>query len=308
MRFAFFFVSVFGFVFCQSAKSEVRPEVMTHANIVYAQVDGTDLKLDLHIPNAAHSPPLLVWIHGGGWRAGSRKNPKLLEMTTSGYAVASISYRFTDKAIFPAQIYDCKAAIRWLRGNAKQHGYNADAIAVAGSSAGGHLALLLGVSGDVRELEGSVGEHADQSSRVQAVIDYYGPSDFVLRGKTQPERAYTEKSGSFALLGGVRDGKVSDELQRQASPAQYVSADDPPLLIFHGDADKTVLLDQSERIATLYEDAGLDSKLVVLKNAAHGGRDFFRGQHFQAAKLCIEQHCPMPKRGEGPSTRQRPAE
>lgn len=126
-------------------------------------------------------------------------------------------YRFTKEAIFPAQIHDCKGAVRWLRANADRFGYNADWIAAAGSSAGGHLALLMGTSGGVTELEGNVGGNPNESSSVQAVIDYFGRSDFVLRGKTQPERAYTDKSGSFALLGGVAGEKLDPKTERFAS-------------------------------------------------------------------------------------------
>lgn len=259
-------------------------------DLVYATVGGQELQLDLHVPTSVSNPPLMVWIHGGGWRGGSRKKPRLLELTHEGYAVASISYRLTDTEIFPAQIHDCKGAIRWLRANAKRFGYNAERIAVAGSSAGGHLALLAGTSGGVKQLEGDIGGNLDQSSTVQAVIDYYGPSDFVLRGKTQPDRAYTEKSGSFALLGGLRDGKLKPEMEQFASPVTYVSADDPPLLIFQGDADKTVLLDQSQRIHDLYQAAGLDSQLIVLKNAGHGGKGFFSGESFEAVKAFLERH------------------
>jgi acetyl esterase/lipase len=261
-------------------------------NLVYAEVDDQPLQLDLYLPAASQKPPLVVWIHGGGWRAGSRKNPKMQDLTKHGYALASISYRFTDKAIFPAQIHDCKAAIRWLRAHAGSYGYNADWIAVAGSSAGGHLALLVGVSADVAELEGKIGNHFDQSSRVQAIIDYFGPSDFVLRGKTQPERAYTEKSGSFALLGGLQTQTLSQERERFASPAHYVSADDPPLLVFHGTADQTVLLDQSQRIVSLYHEADLAARLVTLEKAGHGGKPFFSGEHFGTAKSFLDQQRP----------------
>ena len=135
--------------------------------------------------------------------------------------------------------------------------------------------MLLGVSGNVEELEGNLGDHRDQSSRVQAVIDYYGPSDFVLRGKTQPDRAYTEKSGSFALLGGPATGKLSPEVEAFASPAHYVTADDPPLLAFHGDSDQVVLLDQSQRIVDLYRKQDLQAELIVLEGAGHGGSPFF---------------------------------
>ena len=279
-------------IFAADSRCDESPTVKVRRDITFAEVDGQPLKLDLYIPETAQSPPLVVWIHGGGWRAGSRKNPKIEDITRRGYALASISYRFTDEAIFPAQIHDCKAAVRWLRANADRFGYNRRWIAVAGSSAGGHLALLMGVSGGQGELEGNVGGNLDQSSTVQAVIDYYGPSDFVLRGKTQPERAYTEKSGSFALLGGLKRGKVTPDTETFASPAHYVSDDDPPLLIFHGDADKVVLLDQSLRIRKLYSDAGLKVRLVTLKGAGHGGQQFFAGGQFETAKAFLDEHRP----------------
>ncbi len=262
-------------------------------DLVFAKVDDQRLTLDLYLPETHDDPPLVVWIHGGGWRGGSKNKPALEQITEHGYALASIRYRFTDKAIFPAQIHDCKAAVRWLRAHAERYGYDAEWIAVAGSSAGGHLALLMGVSGEVDELEGDVGEYPDQSSTVQAVIDYFGPSDFVLRGKTQPDRAYTEKSGSFALLGGLQSGELTGESETFASPSHYVSADDPPLLVFHGKADQVVLIDQSEHIVQRYRAAGLNARLVVLEEAGHGGKEFFRNANFNAAKEFLNQHAPQ---------------
>ncbi len=252
-------------------------DVRVLKDIEFATVDGHSLKLDLYLPNA-DDPPLVVWIDGGGWRAGSKERCRVSWLTEHGYAVASISYRLTGKALFPAQIHDCKAAVRWLRAHAERYGYEADRIAVGGSSAGGHLALLMGVSGKVEELEGNVGNHLDQLSAVQAIIDYYGPSDFVLRGKTQPDRAYTEKSGSFALLAGLRDGKVKRETEQFASPSTYVTSDDPPLLIFHGDVDRDVLFDQSQRIQQLYKAARLPVTLYVLAGAGHGGKEFYNAR------------------------------
>jgi dipeptidyl aminopeptidase/acylaminoacyl peptidase len=151
---------------------------------------------------------------------------------------------------------------------------------------------MLGVSGDVPDLEGDVGDHGNQSSAVQAVIDYFGPSDFVLRGKTQPERAYTQASGSFALLGGLKTGRLEPEMERRASPATYVSNGDPPLLVFQGDADQVVLPDQSQRIVELYSKAGLPARLVTLKGAGHGGKAFFSGTHFDTAVEFLDKHRP----------------
>jgi acetyl esterase/lipase len=274
-------------ILAQSVKSQesapTQEMVTLHRDIEFATVDSHSLKLDLYVPQTSSRPPMVVWIHGGGWRGGSKNKTPLKNLTEHGFAVASISYRFTDRAIFPAQIYDCKGAIRWLRAHAEEYRYDASWLAVAGSSAGGHLALLLGTSGGVAELEGDVGGHLDQSSVVQAVIDYFGPSDFVLRAKTQPERAYTELSGSFALLGGVKSGAVDKQLEVTASPVHYVTPQDPPLLVFQGTADETVLPDQSERIVAAYREHGLQAELVLVEGAKHGGAVYFSGNNFDRA-------------------------
>ena len=275
------------------------PTMSVHRDIVFATVGDRPLKLDLYMPGdkqdreeAGAGPHLIVWIHGGGWRKGSKARLPIRKLVDDGYAMASISYRFTDTAIFPAQIHDCKGAIRWLRANADKYGYDGRWIAVGGSSAGGHLALLLGTSAGVAALEGDVGGHLDRSSAVQAVLDYFGPSDFVLRGKTQPERAYTEKSGSFALLGGLKDGKISPELEKLASPAFHVDRGDPPLIVFQGANDKTVLPDQSQRIISAYKAAKLDATLVLVKGAGHGGSVFYEGDNLERARQFLEQHRP----------------
>jgi len=247
-----------------------------HKDIEFTNVDGHSLTLDLHMPTQEKNSHLVVWIHGGGWRGGSKEKCSVTWLTEHGYTVASISYRLTDKAIFPAQIHDCKAAVRWLRANADKFGYKTDRIALSGSSAGGHLAALLGTSGGVKELEGDVGGNLDRSSRVDAVIDFYGATDFVLRSKTQPHRANQEGSVVYRLLGGGADQKV--ELARLASAAFHVTGDDPPFLVFHGDQDKTVLLDQSQRIHEVYSRAGLTVTLQVLKGAGHGGKEFYTGK------------------------------
>ena len=242
-------------------------------DLEFAVVDGHSLKLDLYLPENVKSAPLLVWIHGGGWRAGSKNNCSVSWLAEKGFAVASISYRLTDKAIFPAQIHDCKAALRWLRANKSKYAYSSEKVAVAGSSAGGMLAALMGTSGDVKALEGTVGGNNDQSSRVDAVIDFYGASDFILRSKTQPHRANKEGSVVYRLLGGGADKKV--ELAKQASAAYHVSSDDPPMLVFHGDKDNTVLLDQSLKIQEVYKKAQLPLDLHILKGAGHGGKQFY---------------------------------
>ncbi len=254
-----------------------------HRDIPYASVGGEELKLDLYIPEGVVKPKLVVWIHGGGWRGGSKAKPPVRCLLDEGYALASVSYRFSEVAIFPAQIYDCKGAIRWLRAHADEYGINADWIAVAGSSAGGTLALLLGTSSGVAELEGDVGGNREQSSRAQAVINYFGPSDFVFRGETQPDVAYSEKSGSFALLGGKKFGAVDKQLELAASATHYVTPDAPPLLVLHGTADELVLPNQAQRIVDAYSKVGLTARLILLDGAGHGGGRFFWGEPMQAA-------------------------
>ncbi len=209
-------------------------------------------------------------------------------LTGHGYSVASISYRLTDKAPFPAQIHDCKAAVRWLRANAEEFGYSTDRIAVAGSSAGGHLAALMGTSGDVKNFEGTVGGNLDQSSRVDAVVDFYGATDFVLRSKTQPSRANKEGSVVYLLLGGGADKKV--KLAKAASAAFHVTPDDPPFLIFHGDKDNKVLLDQSQRIVEVYKKARLPITLHVLEGSGHGGEEFYQGHRRKLIVEFLKQH------------------
>ncbi|MEZ6045928.1 MAG: alpha/beta hydrolase [Planctomycetaceae bacterium] len=252
--------------------SEVQAEVKIIPDLEYANVDGQSLQLDLHMPQGVKNPKLVVWVHGGGWKQGSRKSTKIPWVPEEGYAMASISYRFTDKAIFPAQIHDCKGAVRWLRAHADEYGYQADKILIAGSSAGGMLVALMGTSGDVPELEGDVGGNLDQSSRVQAVIDFFGATDFELRLRTQPEHVNPSDSGVYKLLGGTIGDKL--ELARQASAVTHISKDDPPLLVLHGTEDKTVPFNQSERIVEVYQEAGLPVEFIPLEGAGHGGDAF----------------------------------
>ncbi|MDF1860582.1 MAG: alpha/beta hydrolase [Verrucomicrobiales bacterium] len=270
----FFFLILFVLVGSTSVIPAEESRVV-HKDLVFATVDGTDLKLNLFLPDKAVHPPLVIYIHGGGWRNGSYQKNLVPWMTDHGFALASVSYRLTDKATFPAQIHDVKASVRWLRAHAEKYGFDATRIGVCGTSAGGHLAMLLGMSGDVEALEGNVGGQADQSSRVQAVVNYYGPSDFVLRSKTQPAKTESPDGSAYLLL----NGKASEQPDKAklASPAWQVSQDDPPLLILHGEKDATVFLDQAERIRDAYDAAGLPVACHFQNCAGHGGAVFFQG-------------------------------
>lgn len=243
-------------------------EVERHDDIRFADPGGVELLLNLHMPKGVKNPPLVMFIHGGSWMNGDRSRCRLDWVAQHGYAVASIEYRLSSEALFPAQIHDCKGALRWLRAHQAEYGYDASKVVVAGTSAGGHLAALMGTSGDVAELEGDTAGHGDQSSRVQGVIDYYGPSDFVKRSENQPSKTDDPEGGVYRLIGGPV--KKNLEAARVASPVTHLSTDDPPFLILHGDADKTVFLDQSELLARLCKDMGIDVQFHIEPGGGHG--------------------------------------
>jgi len=243
-------------------------EVEIKRDIVFAQPDGVNLLLNLHLPKAVQQPPLVMFIHGGSWKNGNRNNCKVAWLAAKGYAVASIEYRVSTEALFPAQIHDCKGALRWLRAHSSDYGYDATNVVVSGSSAGGHLAALLGTSADVEALEGSTGGNLDQSSRVQGIVDYYGPTDFVRRSENQPSKTDHPKGGVYQLLGGPVKSNL--ELAKTASPVTYVSKDDPPLLIFHGSNDEVVFPDQSKFIQDAYRQIDLKVSLNIVPEAGHG--------------------------------------
>ena len=239
------------------------------ANIEYARPSGTSLKLDLYLPATTSRPaPVIVWIHGGGWRMGDKSHCPFASATARGYAVASLDYRLTDKAIFPAQIHDCKAAIRWLRAHAAEYGLDADHIGAVGASAGGHLVALLGTTGGMKELEGTVGDNLKYSSKVQAVADFCGPTAFTGETILGPI-AKRERPSLDKLFGGpIAD---HEDLARLASPAVHVTKDDPPFLIVHGDQDPLVPLRQAQILDEKLTEAGVEHTLHIVKGGGHGG-------------------------------------
>ena len=262
------------------------PEVVLEGsqvkNLHYAEVDGKPLLLDLYLPEKPEGSPLVVWVHGGGWKSGSKQNCFVKWLSNFGYTVASINYRLVDVAKWPAQLHDCKGAIRWLRANAQTYGYNPDCVIAAGASAGGHLVALLGTTGDNDELEGTVGGNGDQSSRVQAVVDYYGATDFPLRSKTQSWKVNKPGSVVYNLLGGPANQLV--DKAKQASAKFHVTSDDAPLLVFHGVKDTTVLINQTDALEEAYKKHNLPVAVYRLKDAGHGGFVFYSAEN--AAHLC----------------------
>lgn len=250
-------------------------------DVTYATVDGRALQLDLYLPAGVANPPLVVWVHGGAWRSGSRESVRR-EFAANGFATAAVSYRLSTEARFPAMVHDIKAAIRFLRARAGDYGYRTDRIAIAGDSAGGHLAALVGVSSGVAALEGTVGAHLDQSSGVQAIVDYYGASNLTTILRQSTPFGLDVRVPALELLLGAVPEKAPD-LARLGSVTTYVEATDPPLLIFHGDQDPQMPINQSHELEGAYEALGLDVALVVLHGAAHGGDVFYQGARLERA-------------------------
>lgn len=239
-------------------------------NIPYADTDNPRQQIDLFLPGERLDDkplPIVAFIHGGGWRKGSRRSGLNFIgpiVQTGKYIGASIGYRLTDEAIWPAQIHDCKAAIRWLRANAEKHGGDSKKIVVAGSSAGGHLVAMLGTSGDVSGLEGNLGSWSDKSSRVDGVINFFGPSNLNGMGGWHNSADSPE---SLLLGGPVPENKKT---ARAASPITYVTKDDPPFLTIHGTNDALVPFDQSVELTNLLQKAGVLARLIPIQDGGHG--------------------------------------
>ncbi len=241
-------------------------EVRVIRNIEYARVDGIPLKLDMYVPDTPvmEPMPVVVFIHGGGWQTGDKYPGKAEILARRGFLGISINYRLSDVATFPAAVEDCKCAIRWVRAHAEKYGADPEKIGIWGGSAGGHLVMMLGCADETAGLEGNSGWGA-YSSRVQAVCSYYGPSDFAIMGEYTERTDFTVES---KFLGGTKE-EIPD-VYVKASPVTYVSADDPPLLMVHGDKDIVVGLKQSEAMLEAYKETGLEATLITVKNAGHG--------------------------------------
>lgn len=243
--------------------------VVAHRDVEYVAGGHAAQKLDLFVHGDSKEPqPLVIWIHGGGWKNGDKAQNPALGLLREGFAVASLNYRLSGDAQFPAQIEDCKAAVRFLRGNAKQYGLDPQRFGAWGSSAGGHLVALLGTSGEVVELEGKLGEHGKESSRVQAVCDFFGPTDFLQMGGRHNDAGSPES----ALIGGPIQERKAEVAK--ANPITYVSKDDPPFLIIHGDSDPVVPPSQSDLLEAALEKSKVPVELVKLPGAGHGGPAF----------------------------------
>ncbi|MCL4180410.1 MAG: alpha-L-fucosidase [Verrucomicrobia bacterium] len=242
---------------------------IAHRDLAYVPDGHARQKLDLYLPKEGASLPLIINIHGGAFKMGSKEDGVPLEYLAQGYAVASINYRLSQHAVFPAQIEDCKAAVRWLRAHAREYRFDPDRFAAWGASAGGHLAAMLGTTGDTKEFD--VGANLDQPSGVQAVVDYFGPTDFLqMDAHRLPNGQLHDPADSpeSELIGGAI--QENQEKAARANPITYVTAGDPPFLICHGDQDPLVPHHQSELLEAALKQAGVPVTFYTVKGAGHG--------------------------------------
>jgi acetyl esterase/lipase len=286
--FLIFFLS--GFLpFISPAQNKKNPPLPNHidklTNLPYGTDNNPRQTLDLYLPKKINSPvPVIMWIHGGGWKNGSKERLKGLWLIEHGYAIASINYRLIPDHQWPAQIDDCRSAVRFLRKNALKYNLNPDQIIAWGGSAGGHLAALLGTQFPPTKER--------ISSRVQAVIDWYGPTDLLTMppnvvSKKRPLEKVSQSNGAKLLGQTVRD---VPHLAKEASALWNVSKDDPPFLIMHGDKDPGVPIEQSLRLHEKQKQAGAPSELFIVKNAGHGGKRFFTPEANQVILKFLEKN------------------
>lgn len=267
--------------------------IKVEKNIPYVTNGHPKQVLDLYLPtqNSDKPLPLVIWIHGGAWMAGDKANPPVMYLLDKGFAVASVEYRFVQDAIWPAQIHDCKAAIRFLRANATKYHLDPQHFGVGGDSAGGHLAAVVGTSGGVKELEGELG-NAGVSSEVQAVVDWFGPTDLLVLGAQSGPNSVLNHEAADSPESRLMGGPIQEkrELAKTANPLTYISKNDPPFLIMHGDKDNLVPLAQSIMLAKALIDAGVETTMITVPGAWHEGPEFHNPENRRIMEEFFARH------------------
>ena len=254
--------------------AEVPDYIRTVRNLNYAATENPRQTLDLFLPKSRKKTdalPIIVYIHGGGWKAGRKEGGlRRLEpfLRTGKFAAASINYRLSGEATWPAQIHDCKAAIRWIKGNAGKYGLNQNKMAAWGNSAGGHLAAMLGVSGGQKELAGDIGEFLQTNARLTCIISFCGPTHFLSMNKFPSNIDHDEaNSPESRLIGGPL--QKNKRLANFASPLSFVTKDDAPALIVHGKRDNLVPFNQAEIFHAALVKAGVSSEFLPMNDMGH---------------------------------------
>lgn len=264
------------------AAPKVPEGVEVVRDLEYAQVKGVSLKLDLYRPVTKPSAPmpLVIWVHGGGWKTGTKANCPAAWLAAKGYAVASLDFRLLPEHPWPAQIEDPIAALRWLRKESGRYGFDAERTAAMGGSSGGHVVALWGTL------------TLPPEDKVKAVVDWYGPTDLLTMPPNvlseKRTRAELAKANGALLLGGI----VMDQPDKAkaVSALHQVSKDDVPFLIMHGTADTSVPVDQSERLHAALKAVGVESTLKLLPGAGHGGKEFDAPDSRALVQAFLDRH------------------
>ena len=256
-----------------SARAADDTKVTTENDITYAKANDTELKLDIARPAEGDGPfPAVFVIHGGGWAGGNKKDmrPALSEFARHGYVAISPQYRFAPKDTFPAQVHDVKAAVRWIKSHAKEYKVDPSHIGAVGFSAGGHLAMMLGLTGAADGLEGEAAE-GSPDTKIQAVVNYFGPTDLAATDYPEVTQPIINR-----FLGGTPKEKSKEAAQ--ASPLTFVSKGDAPILTFQGTKDPLVPHTQATKLADALTAAGVPGRVELLVGAGHGwgGEDMTR--------------------------------
>ncbi len=259
----------------------------TVKGVEFARVDGRSLLFDLYQPSATEQPaPLIIWVHGVAWRAGSRASVPVTSLVENGFAIASVDYRLTPVARFPAQVHDIKGAIRFLRAHAGEYRVDPGRFVIAGASAGGHLAALVGVTNGHEQLEGTVGDHLQTSSDVQGIVSFFGASNLeTILSQSTPHGLNVRVPALELLLGGRPENRA--ELARLASPVAHVDDSDPPLLLIHGDQDPQMPMNQSLELEGAYKRSGRRVELIIVHGGVHGGEGFFDREMLQKVRTFL---------------------
>jgi acetyl esterase/lipase len=277
-------------LFAQTALVDLSNIKRKWLDIPYANLSPAE-KLDIYLPDGGDGPfPVIISIHGGGFMYGDKADEQLnpmLKGLNHGYAIVSINYRMSGEAIFPANINDVKAAIRWVKANAAEYKFSPKRIALWGGSAGANLAALAGTSGDVKELEDMSMGNANQSSRVMAVVDWFGPTNFLLMDEQLKETGngkpiHNETNSMESKVLGQKITKIPERV-KMANPESYITSDDPPFLIQHGTKDPIVPTQQSVLFyEKLVKVLGKEKvTLYLLEGVQHGGKEFETPENLQ---------------------------
>ena len=283
MKSIFFLTILSCYIITTQAQSE--PEILK--NIVYAEDGDKKLQLDIYKPTQQKEPYLIVWVHGGAWHSGSKENPPL-GLLPYGFALASVDFHASTEKPFPANVYDIKAAIRFLRANAKKYGYKADKIIIWGSSSGGHLAALIATTNNNVTLEGNLGDYPNISSSVQACLDFYGPTNFLTILNQSTPHGLNVRLPALAILLG-KPVEQATELAKLASPVYQVDITDPPIFIVHGEQDNQVPINQSVELWSAYKNQKLKVEIEFVPNVGHTDSIYYKKEMIEKADRFLKE-------------------